>query len=143
MDASALTQMLYRESGLLGVSGISQDMRELLASDRAEAAEAVDLFCYRIVREIGSLAAAIGGLDALVFTSDIGERAAAVRQKVCRQLDRFGLELDETADVADAVWMSTAESHVAAFMLPIKEEWMPAWHAGQLIASPAASPTLQ
>ena len=139
MDARALTQMLYRESGLLGVSGISQDMRELLASDRKEAAEAVDLFCYRIVREVGSLAAAIGGLDALVFTGGIGERAAAVRQKVCRELGWFGLELDAAANAADAVRISAAESRVATLVLPTNEEWMLARHTAQLIAAPFGS----
>jgi acetate kinase len=82
MDAKALTRLLYKESGLLGVSGISQDMRTLLESAR-RGGEAVDLFCYRIAREIGSLAAAAGGLDALVFTGGIGEHAAAVRVAVC------------------------------------------------------------
>jgi acetate kinase len=81
MDAKALTSLLYKESGLLGVSGISQDMRTLLESSAPEAREAVDLFCYRIVREIGSLAAALGGLDALVFTGGIGEHGAPVRER--------------------------------------------------------------
>ncbi|MCM2287725.1 MAG: acetate/propionate family kinase [Sulfuritalea sp.] len=142
MDARALTQLLYRESGLLGVSGISQDMRELLGSDRAEAAEAVDLFCYRIVREIGSLAAAIGGLDALVFTGGIGERAAPVRHKICRQLGWLGLDLDASANAADAVWISGAGSRVAALVLPTNEEWMLARHTAQLMASPSAPAAL-
>jgi hypothetical protein len=81
MDSKALTSLLYKESGLLGVSGISQDMRVLLESTAPEAREAVDLFCYRIVREIGSLAAALGGLDALVFTGGIGEHGAPVRER--------------------------------------------------------------
>jgi acetate kinase len=83
MDSKALTSLLYKESGLLGVSGISGDMRVLLESTAPEAREAVDLFCYRIVREIGSLAAALGGLDALVFTGGIGEHGAPVREQVC------------------------------------------------------------
>lgn len=136
MDARALTRLLYRESGLLGVSGISQDMRELLASDRAEAAEAVELFCYRIVREIGSLAAAIGGLDALVFTGGIGERAAAVRHTVCRQLGWLGLEFDAAANAADAVWISRAGSRIATLVLPTNEEWMLARHTARLMAAP-------
>lgn len=139
MDARTLATLLYRESGLLGVSGISQDMRELLASTRAEAAEAVELFCYRIVREIGSLAAAIGGLDALVFTGGIGERAAPVRHMVCRQLGWLGLDFDPAANAADAVWISGAGSRVAALVLPTNEEWMLARHAAQLMASPATS----
>jgi acetate kinase len=133
MDAKALTHLLYKESGLLGVSGISQDMRELLASNRPEAKEAVDLFCYRIVREIGSLAAAIGGLDALVFTGGIGEHAAPVREAVCRQLGWLGLEFDATANSTDAAWISTPDSRVAALVLPTNEEWMLARHTADLI----------
>jgi acetate kinase len=134
MDIKKLTNMLYKESGLLGVSGISQDMRELLASDKPEAKEAVDLFCYRIVREIGSLAAAIGGLDAIVFTGGIGERAATVRAAVCQQLGWLGLEFDATANAADAERISTAASPVAALVLPTNEEWMLARHTAELIA---------
>jgi len=133
MDAKALTNLLYKESGLLGVSGISQDMRELLASDKPEAKEAVDLFCYRIVREIGSLAAAIGGLDALVFTGGIGEHAAPVREMVCRQLGWLGLEIDAVANAADAERISTSASRVAALVLPTNEEWMLARHTAKLI----------
>jgi acetate kinase len=133
MDVKALTNLLYKESGLLGVSGISQDMRELLASDRPEAKEAVDLFCYRIVREIGSLAAALGGLDALIFTGGIGEHAAAVRAMVCQQLGWLGLELDTAANASDAARISTAQSPVAALVLPTNEEWMLARHTAELI----------
>jgi acetate kinase len=133
MDIKKLTNMLYKESGLLGVSGISQDMRELLASDKPEAKEAVDLFCYRIVREIGSLAAAIGGLDALVFTGGIGEHAAPVREAVCRQLGWIGLDFDAGANAADAENISTATSRVTALVLPTNEEWMLARHTAELI----------
>ncbi len=133
MDAKALTKLLYKESGLLGVSGISQDMRELLASDKPEAQEAVDLFCYRIVREIGSLAAAIGGLDALVFTGGIGEHAAPVRAQVCRELGWLGLDFDVAANAGAAERISTAGSQVAALVLPTNEEWMLARHTAQLL----------
>jgi acetate kinase len=133
MDVKALTKLLYKESGLLGVSGISQDMRELLASDRPEAAEAVDLFCYRIVREIGSLAAALGGLDALVFTGGIGEHASPVREKVCAGLGWLGVEIDPAANAADATIISTASSRSAALVLPTNEEWMLARHTAELI----------
>ncbi|MDP1651818.1 MAG: acetate/propionate family kinase [Rhodocyclaceae bacterium] len=133
MDAKALTHLLYKESGLLGVSGISSDMRVLLASDRPEAQEAIDLFCYRIVREIGSLAAAIGGLDALVFTGGIGEHAAPVREMVCQQLGWLGLELDAAANDTDSERISTPASHVAALVLPTNEEWMLARHTAELI----------
>lgn len=133
MDAKQLTHLIYKESGLLGVSGISQDMRELLASDKAEAQEAVDLFCYRIVREIGSLSAAIGGLDALVFTGGIGEHAAPVREKVCRQLGWLGLAFDAAANTAGTGRISTATSRVAALVMPTNEEWMLARHTAGLL----------
>lgn len=133
MDSAALTRLLYQESGLLGVSGISQDMRELLASDRPEAREAIDLFCYRIVREIGSLAAALGGLDALVFTGGIGEHAAPVREKVCAQLAWLGLEFDPAANTARAQRISTAASRVTTLVIPTNEEWMIARHTLMLL----------
>jgi acetate kinase len=133
MDAKALTNLLYKESGLLGVSGISQDMRELLASVKPEAREAVDLFCYRIVREIGSLAAAIGGLDALVFTGGIGEHAAPVREKVCSQLGWLGLDFDAAANAGRNECISRPDSRVAARVIPTNEEWMLARHTAELI----------
>jgi acetate kinase len=133
MDAKALEQLLYKESGLLGVSGISQDMRELLASGRPEAREAVDLFCYRIVREIGSLAAALGGLDALVFTGGIGEHAAPVRAQVCHALGWLGVGIDDAANAADARRIATADSSVHVLVLPTNEEWMIARHTAALV----------
>ncbi|MDO9093255.1 MAG: acetate/propionate family kinase [Rubrivivax sp.] len=135
MDAKALTRLLYKESGLLGVSGISQDMRELLASDKAEAQEAVDLFCYRIVREIGSLAAAIGGLDALVFTGGIGEHAAPVRSRVCKALEWMGVDLDAGANERDAARITGKGSEVDVLVLPTNEEWMIARHTAELVAA--------
>ncbi|MGE5468811.1 MAG: acetate/propionate family kinase [Ignavibacteria bacterium] len=133
MDAKAITRLLYKESGLLGVSGISQDMRELLASDQPEAREAVDLFCYRIVREIGSLAAAVGGLDALVFTGGIGEHAAPVRERVCQAIGWLGVELDAAANARDAIRISTDASAVDLLVLPTNEEWMIARHTAELL----------
>src|SRR3954464_10568296 len=85
MDARAIEKLIYSQSGLLGVSGVSSDMRELLVSEQPQAKVAVDLFLYRIGRELGSLAAALGGLDAIVFTAGIGEHAAKVRERVCQQ----------------------------------------------------------
>lgn len=129
MDSAALARLLYKESGLLGVSGISQDMRALLTSDRPEAKEAVELFCYRIVREAGSLAAALAGLDAFVFTGGIGEHAAPVREKVCRGLAWLGIELNDTANAESRIRISTPESRVSVLVLPTNEEWMLARHA--------------
>jgi acetate kinase len=115
------------------LSGISQDMRELLASDRAEAREAVDLFCYRIVREIGSLAAALGGLDALVFTGGIGEHAAEIRSRVCGALDWLGVKIDEAANAAHRWRIATADFSVDVLVLPTNEEWMIARHTAALV----------
>ena len=134
MDAKALTSLLYKESGLLGVSGISQDMRTLLASDAPEAKEAVDLFCYRIVREIGSLAAALGGLDALVFTGGIGERGSPVREKVCAGLGWLGVQLDGTANAGNATQISASNSPISVCVIPTNEEWIIAGHTAQLVA---------
>ena len=137
MDSHALTRLLYQESGLLGVSGISSDMRELLASDRPEAKQAVDLFCYRIVRELGSLAAALGGVDAMVFTGGIGEHAAAVRAEVCRAARWRGVELNAAANsatsTASAARISAAASAVAVLVVPTNEEWMIARHTARLL----------
>ena len=134
MDAKALTRLLYKESGLLGVSGISQDMRVLLDSGAPEAREAVDLFCYRIVREIGSLAAALGGLDALVFTGGIGERGVPVRQQVCAQLGWLGLSLNLAANNENASIISAADSAIDVCVIPTNEEWIIARHTAELIS---------
>lgn len=119
-----LTQILYKESGLLGVSGLSPDMRTLLASDKPEANEAVDLFCYRISRELGSLAAAAGGLDALVFTGGIGENAAEVRRRVCLLAHWLGIEIDDAANARRAVRISKPDSPTDVLVIPTNEEWM-------------------
>jgi len=134
MDAKALEKLLYKESGLLGVSGISQDMRTLLASDRPEAAEAVDLFCYRIVREIGAQVACIGGLDALVFTGGIGEKASEVRRRVCAQLSWLGITLDDAANAGNATQIGRPGSATDVLVIPTDEEWMIAEHTQELIS---------
>ncbi len=133
MDAAGITKLLYKASGLLGVSGISQDMRALLDSAAPEAAEAVELFCYRIARELGSLAAALGGLDALVFTAGIGEHAAPVRERICRQSQWLGVKLDAAANARHAARISTADSATDVLVLPTNEEWMIAQHTAALI----------
>ncbi|MBI2306417.1 MAG: acetate/propionate family kinase [Rhodocyclales bacterium] len=133
MDAKAVEKLLYKESGLLGVSGLSQDMRTLLASDDVRAAEAVDLFCYRIVREIGALAACIGGIDALVFTGGIGEHAAEVRHRVCAALGWMGIDLDPAANAAGQTRISTPGSRSEALVIPTDEEWMIAQHTRDLL----------
>jgi len=133
MDAAALTRLLYKESGLLGVSGISHDMRTLLASDAPHAHEAVELFCYRIARELGSLAAAAGGLDALVFTGGIGEHAAPVRAKVAALSRWLGIDIDPVANTADALRIDSTSSRVAVAVVPTNEEGMIARYAMDLL----------
>ena len=134
LSVKDMTKMLYKESGLLGVSGISQDMRTLLASDKPEAQEAVDLFCYRIARELGSLAAAAGGLDALVFTGGIGEHAAEVRRRVCLQSEWLGMRLNPEANARHDLIISAGNSSVDVLVIPTNEEWMMAHHAQTLLA---------
>jgi acetate kinase len=128
MDARALEQLLYYESGLLGVSEISNDMRALLASDDPRAQEAIELFVYRAGREIGSLASALGGLDAVIFTGGIGEHSAAIRAKVCRQAAWLGLELDDSANAATATRISKPDSRLSAWIVPTDENLMIAHH---------------
>jgi acetate kinase len=134
MDVRAIEELLYKESGLLGVSGISSDMRELLASADPRAAEAVGLYVYRLGRELGSLAAALGGLDALVFTAGIGEHAAEIRARVCRDAAWLGLELDDAANEAGGPRISQGDSKVSAWVIPTDEELIMARHTSRLTA---------
>jgi acetate kinase len=133
MDAGAIERLLYNESGLLGVSGVSSDMRELLASVEPRAKFAIDLFVYSVGRELGSLAAALGGLEAIVFTAGIGERAVAVREAVCRLAAWLGVELDAAANARHGPRISTPSSRVAAWVIPTNEELMIARHTLALI----------
>ena len=128
MDARAIEKLIYSQSGLLGVSGVSSDMRTLLESTEPRAQLAVDLFVYRIGRELGSLAAALGGLDAIVFTAGIGENAAPIRERVCRQAAWLGVELDAAANAKHGPRISTAASRTAAWVIPTNEELMIARH---------------
>jgi len=134
MDARAIERLIYTQSGLLGVSGVSGDMRTLLASDEPRARLAIDLFLYRIRRELGSLAAALGGLDALVFTGGIGEHAAPIRAGVCRDAGWLGVELDAEANLRDGPCISTPGSRVQAWVIPTNEELMIARHTRRLVA---------
>ncbi len=134
LSVKDMTKMLYKESGLLGVSGISQDMRTLLSSDKPEAQEAVDLFCYRIARELGSLAAAAGGLDAVVFTGGIGEHAAEVRRRICLQSEWLGIKLNPEANARHDLHIGAGNSSVDVLVIPTNEEWMMAHHAQTLLS---------
>jgi acetate kinase len=133
MDARAIERLLYQQSGLLGVSGIASDMRTLLASDAPRARLAIDLFVYRIGRELGSLAAALGGLDAVVFTAGVGENSSEIRSRVCRRAGWLGLELDDAANAAGGPRISAAGSRVTAWTIPTNEELMIARHTERLL----------
>ncbi|MGE5504550.1 MAG: acetate/propionate family kinase [Actinomycetota bacterium] len=128
MTPKQLENLLYKESGLLGVSGISNDMRVLLESHDPHAAEAVDLFCHRICRELGSLTAALEGIDALVFTAGIGERSAPIRERVCRHSAWLGIRLDDQANAENRIRISIDDSPVAVYVMPTDEEMMIAKH---------------
>ncbi len=132
MDARAIQQLIYRQSGLLGVSGVSSDMRTLQASSDPRAHFAIELFCYRIGRELGSLAAALGGLDALVFTGGIGEHAAPIRERIVRAAGWLGLALDPAANVHNGPRISKSGA-ASAWVIPTDEERMIARHTDALI----------
>jgi acetate kinase len=133
MDAHGIEQLIYQRSGLLGVSGISSDMRTLLASPALSAKEAVDLFVYRIGRELGSLVAALGGLDGLIFTGGIGEHAAAIRARVCQDGRWLGMILDEGANAKGSLRISSPESSVSVWVIPTDENLMIARHTRLLL----------
>jgi acetate kinase len=133
MDARRIEDLLYRQSGLLGVSGISSDMRQLLASKEPRARFAVDLFVYRIARELGSLCAALRGIDALVFTAGIGERSAEIRSRVCQTAAWLGLELDQDANERGGPSIGAANGKMSAWVIPTNEEWMIARHTRDVI----------
>jgi acetate kinase len=135
MDARAIETLIYKKSGLLGVSGVSNDMRALLASDEPRAALAIDLFVYRIGRELGSLAGALGGLDAIVFTAGIGEHTPSVRARVCRDAAWLGVELDADGNAAGGPRISTPSSRTRAWVIPTNEELMIARHTRDVLAA--------
>jgi len=133
LSVREIERLLYLESGLLGMSGLSSDMRELLASDEAAARMAVDVFVYRARRELGSLAAALGGLDAIVFTAGIGENQPEVRRRICADAGWLGVAIDETANARGEQCISMPGSRVAAYVLPTDEELMIARHVAALL----------
>jgi acetate kinase len=128
MSPDEIQRLLYEQSGLLGVSGLSGDMRELLASGHASAREAVELFVYRVSREAGALASSLGGLDDLVFTAGIGENSPAIRAFVCQRLAWLGVEIDAEANEAGAPTISAPTSRVLVRVIPTDEERMIAMH---------------
>lgn len=128
-----LNELLYRKSGLLGLSGISNDMRILLSSDAVEAQRAIDVFIHRITREIGALTAVLGGLDALIFTAGIGENSAAIRQRIASSATWLGVELDQRANAEGRGQISSDASSIAVLVVPTDEELMIATHTRDLL----------
>jgi acetate kinase len=135
MDARGIEKLIYQQSGLLGVSGISSDMRTLEASGEPAAKAAIDLFAYRIGRELGSLAAALGGLDAIVFTAGIGENSGSLRERVCRDAAWLGVELDSAANAGGGPRISGEASRTSAWVIPTNEELMIARHTRRVLAA--------
>jgi len=135
MDARAIEKLIYQQSGLLGVSGLSSDMRTLLASDAPRARLAVDLYVYRIRREMGSLAAALGGVDAIVFTAGIGENSAELRTRVLQDTAWLGVKSNTRANAKGGPRISAARSRVSAWAIPTNEELMIARHTRRLLAA--------
>ncbi|WP_153160712.1 acetate/propionate family kinase [Zoogloea sp. 1C4] len=133
MDAKGLSNLIYKQSGLLGVSGLSQDMRALLESDEDSAKEAIELFCYRAACMIGQLSMAAGGLEALVFTGGIGEHAAPIRARIAEWLEWTGLRLYPAANQRHATRIHTKDSKVEVLVVPTNEEWMIGHHAVNLL----------
>jgi acetate kinase len=136
MDAEAIEELLYHRSGLLGVSGISSDMRALLASPAAAAREAIELFVFHCARQTAALAASLGGLDAIVFTAGIGEHAPTIRAAIAERLAWLGVELDPTANANGMMRIGTPASRVAALVVPTDEQLMIARHTLALIDRP-------
>jgi acetate kinase len=136
MTMGEVTDLLYRASGLKGLSGISADMRDLLASDDPRAALAINHFVHRCALSAGMLAAALGGLDAFVFTAGVGENSPPIRARIAERLAWLGAELDPAANEAGAVLISTSASRVALYVLPTDEELMIARHTLALIIAP-------
>ncbi len=134
MGAAEISDLLYRKSGLLGLSGLSSDMRTLEQSDTTEARRAIEYFTFRARRELGSLAAVLGGLDAVVFTGGIGENSARVRAQICADMAWLGIELDAQSNDASARVVSTAASGVQVMVIPTNEELVIARAAAEMSA---------
>jgi acetate kinase len=133
LSAKQVEDLLYKKSGLLGISGISNDMRDLLESDSPDAKLAVEYFVYRAAKEIGALAAVLRGVDALVFTAGIGENSAEVRRRICEASAWLGIELDRDANERRGPRISAARSKVSVWAIPTNEEWMIARHTAELL----------
>lgn len=133
LDAAQISDILYHQSGLKGLSGISHDVRELLRSERPEAREALDYFVFWVRRELGAMTAILNGIDALVFCGGIGENAVPIREEICAGLDWLGLELDSQRNRASQTVISSTRSRVRAFVIHTDEERMIARHTASLL----------
>jgi acetate kinase len=133
LSAKEVETLLYKKSGLLGISGISNDMRDLLGRSEPDARLAVDYFVYRAAKEIGALTAVLGGIDGLVFTAGIGENSSEIRQRICKSSAWLGIEVDEAANIEHRSRISTSRSHVSVWVIPTNEELMIARHTGSLL----------
>jgi acetate kinase len=133
LSTAQVETILYKKSGLLGISGISNDMRDLGASGEPGAKLAIDYFVYRAAREIGALAAVLGGLDGLVFTAGIGENSPEIRRRICLASAWLGVDLDDDANRDRRPRISKAGSRVQAWVIPTNEELMIARHTGRLL----------
>jgi acetate kinase len=133
LSAKQVEDILYKKSGLLAISGISNDMRDLLAGSQPEARLAVDYFIYRAAKEIGALAAVLGGIDGLVFTAGIGENSAEIRRRICESSAWLGVEVDAEANASKGPRISSPGSKVSAWVIPTNEELMIARHTARLL----------
>ena len=133
LSAKEVETILYKKSGLLAISGISNDMRVLLDSDDAQAKLAIDYFVYQSAKQIGALAAALGGVDGLVFTAGIGENSPEVRRRICESSKWLGIEIDDDANTSGKQKISTDKSKISTWVIPTNEELMIAFHTGDLL----------
>jgi acetate kinase len=138
MTAEQIEDLLYRRSGLKGLSGLSQDMRELEAAGTPQAMQAIDYFVYRIRRELGSMAVVLSGLDAVVFCGGIGENAWRIRERICSGFEWFGVELDEARNQAGKTVISSDRSRARVFVIKTDEEMTIARHTARLLAASRA-----
>lgn len=133
LSAKEVETLLYKKSGLIGISGISNDMRDLLGRNEHSARLAVDYFIYHAAKEIGALTAVLGGVDALVFTAGIGENSPEIRQRICAASAWLGIELDQAANTQRLSRISTGQSKISVWVIPTNEELMIARHTGSLL----------
>ena len=139
LSVKEVETILYKKSGLLGISGISNDMRNLLGNSEPSAQLAVDYFVYRAAKEIGALAAVLGGVDGVVFTAGVGENSSEIRQRICAASNWLGVELDEDANRSKATRISSSQSKISVWVIPTNEELMIARHTGELLGLRGAS----